>query len=151
MFFPMNGLTGHPDQRGASLVSSPGTGLVFRWADAPGTAWEWGADLVIFTSEEDAGLRMLFVPVQIRWLREVANADGLSLLVSAGGGAGFLSLNSGAERSDTMGLASVGAQLEHPIESLTAAFGFDVGIRFQGGDYGTMLQVRLTLSPRRFL
>jgi len=148
MFFPVDRLTSHADMRGANLMPTPGTGLRCRWTDGPGTFWEWGADLVIFESGDDPDLRSIFIPVQLRWLMETADVGGLSLLVSASGGTAFMMVNRGTEKSDTMGIASVGIQLERSILNLAAALGFEAGIRFRGGDSGVILQTRLTLAPR---
>jgi hypothetical protein len=150
MFFPVDRLTNHSDMRGANLAATPGTGLRFRWADGSETAWEWGADFVIFESDDDPDLRSMFIPVQLRYLVETTDVGGLALMIGAGAGVAFLTVNRGEEESDTMGLATVGIQLERSILNVTAALGFEVGMRYRGRDSGILLQTRLTLAPRLF-
>ncbi len=149
MAFPSDRLSERPDFLGAFLLPAPSVGIRSRWSGLrfdPDAVLEAAVEMAIFQSDDDLKLRTLYVPVQFKYVREMANVRGVGMHVGLGGGLAFVSTNLGAERSLTQGLATVGAQVQHAVHKVTVALDFEVGVLMQ--DMLPLFQLRLVLFSR---
>ncbi len=150
--FPSDRLTKRTDFLGAFLLPAPSVGVHSRWGSASRfkSAWEGAIEMAIFQSSEELRLRTLYVPVRLKYVREVANVQDVGLHVSTAGGLAFVSTNLGARRALTLGLLTLGGQLQRAIHGLTVALGFEAGVHVQGAhgrihDVLPVFQLRLTV------
>ncbi len=134
MIFPSDRLSERADFLGSFLLPAPSVGVHARWGGSGGSdlGWEGSVEMAIFESDDEARLRMVYVPIQIGRTWEVADVQGVALRTRVSGGLAFASTNIGATRSLTLGIVTLGAQLVRPIRDLTVAIDFDAGLHLGG-------------------
>lgn len=149
MAFPSAQLSERSDFLGAFLLPAPSLGIRSRWSGLrfdPDAAMEAAVEMAIFQSDEDLKLRTLYVPIQLKYVREMTNVRGVGMHVGLGGGLAFVSTNLGVERSLVQGLVTVGAQVQHAVHKVAVALEFEASVLMQ--DMLPLFQLRLVLFSR---
>jgi len=131
MAFPFGSLTNRVDQFGAPVLPGPGVGARVRLGPVRllGDAMpELSGDVVMFHSNTERDLELVYVPVLAGAAWETANVIGLSVMLRVAVGPGFLASNTGDRRSLGTGVAMFGWELGRELEGSVMALQFGIDI-----------------------
>lgn len=153
MIFVPGGISERGDYLGALLRPGPCVGVHGRWGDDLAGAelpWEGTAALAVFNSDQDAALRVVYVPLAIGPVWEVASVQDVALHLRITTGMAFISANMGDRRTMYTGLLSGGAGLRRSIHDVSVALDFSGGVHLPDsasriGRVLPVFQVRLTV------
>ena len=108
---------------------------------------EGSCDAAFFRSNEDAALRILYVPIQVAALWEVAAMEEASFLLRLGAGPGFVSANIGEKRSLVLKVVSLSWQIQRAMSGVSVALDAGADLLLQSKPEN-MFRLRLVLLGR---